>query len=411
MSGLKYWIWLTSLRLLGSAKAGIALDYFGSPENAFFADEEELSLVEGLTASDRIQLADKDLDRAERILEQCEMGGVGIVTLQDAQYPDRLKNIPNAPPCVLYIKGKLPVMDEEPAIAVVGSRSFTPYGHQAASNMAAGMAAAGMTIVSGLARGIDASAQNAALLAGGNVVAVLGCGVDVIYPAENARLYHDIAAAGCILSEYPPGTPVLGSNFPTRNRIMSGLSLGVLVVEAPSHSGALITARHALEQGRDVFAVPGNIDSPESAGSNRLLREGATLVTCPDDILQEYAALYPHKITQKQWQPSYIMPAEALEAKTALRVAEEVKRPAVSPGKMKKSGSARAFDLSDAIKDFTTEGQAIIIAVAGRPRPVDEIVEITQIPASRVLRELTMLELAGAVRTLPGQRFEMILGQ
>jgi len=420
MSALKYWLWLSSLHHMGAARVFALIDQFGTPENVFFADDADLRAAEGLSRLQLEELLTRGLDMAERILEQCDRLSVRVMTLQDADYPERLKNI-QAPPSVLYVKGRLPAMDEEAALTVVGVRKATPYGLQAAGRLAFGLARAGMLIVSGLASGIDAAAHAGALQAGAPTVAVLGCGVDVVYPEVNRPLYEDIASAGALLSEYPPGTKPLGANFPVRNRILSGLSLGTLVVEATEFSGALITARHALEQGRDVFAVPGNIDVPESAGCNRLLREGAQLVTGPMDILQEYIALYPHKITLAREVPrtlaGYRGRPVVVEREILAPVAEAVKLPdteslqrndpplSVSPPE---SRTPKTFDLGEAIKDFAPEGQAILISLAGEARQVDEIVEQTGLPASRVLRELTMLELGGAVRALPGKRFELV---
>ena len=409
MSALKYWLWLSSLRQLGSAKVFSLIDHFGTPENVFFADEGDLRENAGLSKRQLEEVLLRNLDPAERILEQCDRLSLRVMTLQDADYPERLKNI-HVPPSVLYVKGRLPAMDEEAALTVVGVRQSTPYGTQVASRLSYRLARAGMLIVSGLATGIDAAAHAGALQAGAPTVAVLGCGADVVYPEVNRALYEDIASVGALLSEYPPGTRPLGGNFPVRNRILSGISLGTLVVEATEFSGALITAQHALDQGRDVFAVPGNIDVPESEGCNGLLREGARLVAQPEDVLREYYALYPHKITIAQDPVPALVgynhrPASPEQGTPAL-VAVTVETPAVKKGKKSsKVTIPKVFDLSDAIKDFTPEGKAIIICLADKDRHVDEIVEQTGLPASRVLRELTMLELGGAVKALPGQRY------
>jgi DNA processing protein len=402
------------------------IDRFGTPENVFFADDDDLRAFEGLSKHQLEELLARSLDMAERILEQCDRLSLRVLTLQDADYPERLKNI-HVPPSVLYVKGRLPALDEEAALTVVGARKATPYGTQAAGRLSFGLAKAGMLVVSGLASGIDAAAHAGALQAGAPTVAVLGCGADVVYPESNRALYEDVAAAGALVSEYPPGTRPLGGNFPVRNRILSGVSLGALVVEAALSSGALITARHALEQGRDVFAVPGNIDVPESAGCNRLVRDSsAQLVTAPEDILREYIALYPHKITLTQTviplPVGYNNRPLSPEREQSALVAESVETPAARDktrepaARGKKAGKdapphpPRVFDLGEAIKDFTPEGKAITICLADRDRHADEIVEQTGLPASRVLRELTMLELAGAIRALPGKRYECALG-
>ena len=194
--------------------------------------------------------------------------------MQDADYPVRLRNI-FEPPSLLYVKGQLPVIDEEVAVAMVGTRKASPYGVEAAEKIAYGLSRQGAVVISGAAAGVDSASHRGALRAGGKTIAVLGNGLDVVYPAENEWLYRDIAASGALISEYPPGTAAESWHFPVRNRIISGLSLATVVVEAPEKSGALITANTALEQGRDVFAVPGPIDAPMSRGCNRLIADGA----------------------------------------------------------------------------------------------------------------------------------------
>ena len=386
MSALKYWLWLSSLKQLSPSGVISLIDTFGTPENVFFAENAELRASGVLGKRQMEEIAPRSLDAAERILEQCGQLSLRVMTLQDADYPERLKNI-HTPPSVLYIKGRLPMIDEEAALAVVGARKATAYGLQAANRLSYGLARAGMLIVSGLAEGIDAAAHSGALQAGSSTVAVLGCGADIVYPAKNRRLYEDIAAVGALVTEYPPGIRPLGGHFPARNRIISGFSLGTMVVEAGEKSGALITVRHALEQGRDVFAAPGNIDVPESVGSNQLLREGAQIVTEPADVLREYAARFPHKIAASQ---SPAPPADNGKDTTT---------------KETLSAPPHVFDLGEAIRDLPPESKAIMIALASSDRHVDEIIEQTGMPASQALRELTMLELSGAVRALPGKRF------
>ena len=273
---LKYWVWLAELpRLKGPFRLAL-LRHFGSPEDIFFADREELLLAEDVPPGQAELALNRDLSAADRILADCQRLGQRILTIQDAEYPQRLRNIFD-PPLVLYVKGRMPVMDEEAAIAVVGTRECTPYGTACGERLGRELAASGAVVVTGLARGVDSAAARGALRAGGSVVGVTGGGLDVVYPPENGDLYADVAATGVLLSEYPPGSPPDKAHFPVRNRIMSGLSVAALVVEAPGHSGALITARLALEQGREVYAVPGPIDAPDSVGCNRLIRDGAGL--------------------------------------------------------------------------------------------------------------------------------------
>ena len=395
MGALKYWIWLTAASNLGPVGINALLDEFGSPENIYFADEGSIAAAAELNATAKTELADKSFDRAEIILENCETAGIGIITIQDADYPDRLKNI-HAPPAVLYYKGNIPILDEEAAIAVVGSRKPTPYGIHAAREISYRLAQSGALVVSGMAKGIDGIAHTAALMAGAGTVAILGSGVDVIYPAENRGLYHDIISKGVVLSEYPPQTPAIGSNFPNRNRIISGISLGTLVIEAGFRSGSLITARYAREQGRDVFAAPGNIDVPESEGSNKLIKEGAALVTKAEDILIEYAALFPSKIRLNHLpQP----PPPPLPAAGKRRRIKEGPAP---------NGKKKAFDLTALMNNRPEIQQKLILSVSGQARQIDDILEFTGISAQKALPELTMLEIDGVIRQLPGKYFSLV---
>ena len=295
MASLKYWLWLASLPGVGGVMKNRLLEHFGGPEEVYCSDSGEYFLVEGMTRAAAARLEEKSLEEADRILGDCDRLGLRILTLRDTEYPDRLRNIYD-PPLVLYVQGRLPLMDDEVAIAMVGTRKASPYAQEMGEKLAFQLAGLGAVVVSGLAAGGDAAAHRGALRAGGLTVAVIGGGHDIIYPARNRGLYEDIAVRGAILSEYPPGTKHEGAHFPVRNRIISGLSLGVVVMEAPERSGALITASRALDQGRDVFAMPGQMDDWHCAGSNKLLRDGAGVVTDAWDILSHYAGRYPHKI-------------------------------------------------------------------------------------------------------------------
>ena len=395
MSSLKYWLWLSTIRTLGPARAGRLIDALGGPENVYFADGAEwLAAVPDISPAALSGLEDKSLDRADRILEMCERTGVTLTTMQDSLYPDRLRNLA-APPAVLYIKGKLPPIDEEAAIAVVGTRKPTPYGQNIALRMGYQLSRAGMLVISGMAKGIDGSAHIGALRAGRPTVAVLGCGPDVIYPSENKALYEDISAAGAIVSEYPPGTPVAAGHFPMRNRIISGLALGTLIVEAPKISGALITASLALEQGRDLYAVPGSVDSADSAGCHDLIREGATLVYAPEQIVSEYIHAFSHKLTAES------PPVPAHMPKPAKPARDDGNRAAPT------EQQAEAVDLTALVERFEPEQQRILLTIAGTPRIADEIISLTGLTARVVLSELTLLEIDGVVTALPGKRFVM----
>lgn len=390
---LKYWVWLAELpRLKGPFRLAL-LRHFGSPEDIFFADREELLLAEDVPPGQAELALNRDLSAADRILADCQRLGQRILTIQDAEYPQRLRNIFD-PPLVLYVKGRMPVMDEEAAIAVVGTRECTPYGTACGERLGRELAASGAVVVTGLARGVDSAAARGALRAGGSVVGVTGGGLDVVYPPENGDLYADVAARGVLLSEYPPGSPPDKAHFPVRNRIMSGLSVAALVVEAPGHSGALITARLALEQGREVYAVPGPIDAPDSVGCNRLIRDGAGLAAEGWDILRDFQERFPEKLR----------PARKLPAWTPLptrRRAEPRRKPEPAP-EPKKAPALRAVS-----REGLTDDQIALLGVLEPEGPVqvDDLIESTGIPARRVSSALTMLEIDGCVRQHDGKRY------
>lgn len=299
---LKYWVWLSELKGLRNQTRLALLRRFGDPESIFYADADELLLTDGVERSQLKLLENHDLAPADRILADCQRLDIQLLTLSDAAYPGRLKNIYD-PPALLYCKGRLPLLDDLLCVAVVGTRDCTPYGVACAEKLGFGLASGGAAVVSGLAKGIDAAAIRGALRAGGVTVGVVGNGLDVYYPYESRYLYEDVASAGILLSEYPPGTEPASGHFPVRNRIISGLSLAALVVEAPEKSGALITAATALEQGRDVFAVPGPIDAPASVGCNCLIRDGAGLVSDASDILREYEGRFVLNLKESREQP------------------------------------------------------------------------------------------------------------
>lgn len=384
---LKFWLWLTGLPGVSNQTRLSLLRHFGTPENIFYADREEILLTDGITLEQANLLENHSLDAAERILADCQRLDQHILTITDAAYPGRLKNIYD-PPCLLYWKGRLPAFDEEAAIAVVGTRSCTPYGIACGEKLGYGLASGGAVVVSGLARGVDGAATRGALRAGGFAVGVTGGGLDVCYPREHRYLYEDVAAAGVLLSEYPPGSENRGEHFPVRNRIISGLSVAAVVVEAPMRSGALITAETALEQGRDVFAVPGPIDAPNSMGCNRLIRDGAGLVSDAWDILREYEGRFPEKLRK----------APAREAPGTLGYqARQVPPPkAVLPSlDLRKEGQSLTDDQITLLRILCDEEEMA----------VDDLIEAAGIPARRVLSALTVLEIENLVRQHSGKRY------
>ena len=387
MSALKHWLWLSSLRGLGSQTRLALLRRFGSPEDIYYADEGELLLTEGIKREEAALLENKSLTAAEKILADCSRLGLRILTIQDAEYPGRLKNIYD-PPILLYVKGRLPAFDEEAAVAVVGTRDCSPYGVACARKLGYGLASGGAVVVSGLAKGIDAEASRAALLAGGMAVGVVGNGLDVAYPHSSRALYEDIAAAGVLISEYPPGTEPARHHFPMRNRIISGLCVATLVVEAPEKSGALITAAAAVDQGRDVFAVPGPIDAPGSAGCNHLIRDGAGLAGDAWDILREYEGRFPGKL--------HVDGAKAEAPAVGCEEKAQTPPKAVAP----------TLSLSRDEHSLTDDQIALLRILSDEePAIVDDLIDESGIPTRRVLSALTVLEIDNFVQQHSGKRY------
>lgn len=402
MSGLKYWLWLTTRQGLDAAGVLTVLDYFVTPERAYYADREEYDQLP-LAPKARSGLYSKELDSADRILGDCQRLSLRIMTLRDGDYPERLRQI-SAPPAVLYVRGKLFDFDEEAAIAVVGSRRPSQYGEMAAAKLGMELAAGGALVLSGIAEGLDTCALKGALKAGGPVVSVLGGGIDVPYPAVNRYLYEDVAAAGALISEYPPGAEPKGFHFPRRNRILSGLALGVLAVECKLHSGTMSTVRHAMDQDRDIFAIPGAIDAPMSEGTNWLIQQGAKLVTRGEDILEEYRSRFPGRLGRREpLSPQAVQQRlEDVEQETVASVKQEM------PDEDQKPRLERVPRAEQADR-FTDDQLAILRALGEESCSADELVERTGIPARRILSALTMLQVERVVEESAGRRFSALL--
>lgn len=301
-----YWIWLACRAGQGSKLAVKLINMFGNAVNVYSAsvDDIEKSEDHGFSTREigqiRKILSDKSLDEAETILEDATKLGQRVLVPTDEDFPKSLLTLRDAP-MVLYVAGTLPKMNRELSISVVSTRTMSDSGRRNSYAIGYGLAAGGAVVVSGMALGGDSMAQCGAVSAGGKTVAVLGCGVDVVYPKDHRNLYNTILKHGAIISEYPPRTRPCGFHFPIRNRIISGLSAGTVVVEADMKSGALITAKHAIYQGRHVFAVPGDVASPNSEGTNNLIKNGAFVATSAEDVLAEYEFLYPHSISMKAY--------------------------------------------------------------------------------------------------------------
>ncbi len=363
--GLASWLQLTLTPGLGSATLRKLLSQFGLPEKVIAAGRADLARIAGAQALrelDSVAVA----DAVERALAWLEQPGNAVVTLADGDYPKLLLEITD-PPAILYCRGRTELLNR-PALAIVGSRNATAQGTSNAEQFARNFSAAGLTIVSGLAQGIDAAAHRGGLAGAGSTIAVLGTGVDIIYPRTNTSLGTDIVAGGLLLSEFPLGTKALAHNFPRRNRLISGLAQGCLVVEAALASGSLITARAAAEQGREIFAVPGSIHSPLSKGCHALIKTGAKLAESAEDVLSELSAFR--------------------------RGLPGAGRPASDPA------------LTSVSKGGADE--LLLTCMGFDPTDVDTLCARAGMPAEKVSAELLRLELAGRVTVLPGGLYQRL---
>jgi DNA processing protein len=370
---LQDWLALHLVPGMGPVTCNKLVGHFGGPDKVLAAGISDLAAVcrlrqesvRALSAAGRQNLA--ALASAE--IEKAAKSNIAIIACDDPLYPALLKNI-HDPPAVLYVLGDPEVLSRK-ALGIVGSRAATHYGRSIAANLASNLARQGFAIVSGMALGIDTAAHKGALAAAGKTIAVLGCGLDIVYPPGNHKLYDDIAVSGALVSEYPLGTMPENFRFPARNRILSGLTLGVVVVEATIRSGSLITARHALEQDREVFAVPGRIDSVKSAGTHTLLQQGAKLVHGVNDIVEEF---------------SY-------------------------QGHRYQEDEAQTEDISQGIfEQLNAEEAALLACLDVYPRPIDEIVRESGFAPRKTNELLLLLELRGIVRALPGKCYQRASG-
>ncbi|MFO7859868.1 MAG: DNA-processing protein DprA [Desulfosalsimonas sp.] len=360
------WIALRQAPGVGPLTCKRLVEHFGSPENVFCADESRLLQVEGMGAkSARAVLQGGNRQQAQQEIARCQKRGYEIIAADHARYPWRLARISDPPP-YLYAFGR--PLDPEPAIAVVGTRNPTRYGFSMARRLSADLADMGLTIVSGMARGIDTAAHQGALGAGGSTVAVLGSGLSVIYPPENRKLYFDISRQGTIVSERPVDDPPNSYNFPARNRIISGMCLGTVVVEAAKKSGSLITARLAAEQNREVFAVPGNINSYKSSGAHNLLKQGAKLVERAQDVIEEIAPL--------------LLSVKNSEGANFRHPENQIQAP-----------------------DLTAEQARVYHALDPYPAHIDELARELSMDAGALLSVLLNLELKGMVTQMPGKYY------
>lgn len=396
MSDMKYWIWL--LQVMGShnIKSGQLIEKYGSAEDAYLAikDGKEKSL----SKSENKNAKKIRIEQSEKIIEQCERTGVDIVTIGDENYPNRLKGIYN-PPIILFCMGDISFIDNEVAITVVGTRKPSHYSLQVAREICGNLANMGAVLVSGFALGIDSVAHGEALSHREKTVAVLGCGIDYDYPTSNTKLKRIIAKNGAVISEFLPGAPPLGPNFPQRNRILSGLSLGTLVIEAHKRSGALITAELSIQQGRDLFCIPpADLFDSRYSGVIRFLRDGAIPVFSHLDILYEYYENFSHKLTASNPYGDYsITPQES----SVFNVNEK------SSSKKQSKKKARQVKKDIPYKDLDEDQTKIVKLLSDRSYLADELSVLLEMPIDMVLTALTELEIMGIVNAESGQRYSI----
>jgi len=436
MTHLVYWIWLSLRCGAGSELGSYLLKHFETPKDIYEASAEELLALDGITKDIVSALMDRDLTYPQKIAEYCERVNVGILTLNSPNYPNRLRGI-YAKPILLYYRGKLPNIDEQVLIACVGTRRCSPAGAQTAYKLGMELVHGGAIVVSGMASGIDSAAQKGAIAGGGHTIAVLGCGIDRAYPSENKELMEKIAETGTVITEYAPGTSPLGRNFPVRNRIISGLCQGTVVVEANQSSGSMITANYALKQGRDLFSFPGKVNDPNYTGTNMLIQNGASLVTCARDILLDYEPLYPGKIMtdnisiegykrklRREEQTKVLFSDHMPQPKRSAELREDKKQP--EQASQKTSPVKKSFvekDKTESAERANTETKSkpkerdlsglgqyerAVISVMREEMSVEEIASAIaeklgeSMDTGELLGALTMLELESRIESLPG---------
>lgn len=407
------WIWLAEIFSTGSIKTDELIDVFGSAEAVYEASPEDYRKLRYLTPKDYEGLCNKSLDEAQRIYDYCADKNYRMVTLDSDNYPGKLRDIPSRP-ILLYTHGILPDVDMTPSFSIVGTRKATPYGAKVASMMAMGVAQAGGIVTSGMAEGIDTFAHRGALQGNGTTIAVLGCGLDVLYPRSNEALREAIPGNGCVITEHAPKVRPTKYAFPIRNRIISGLSEVTVVVEAGIRSGSLITATTAAEQGRTVYAVPGNVDRSESAGPNRLIIDGARPLVTVRQLIAETLPLYPHVLRLANLENTSLLvaakqaEAELLEEiKTVqknFRKPKETKEEVVQKplAGLEKETVTKTVSTPEGLNELQT--QIYEIVREGSPN-LNEIAAKCSAPVYKVMAEITALELKKAIELLPTGRF------
>ncbi len=387
---MKYAVWLQNVLRFANGRARAVLDCFGSACAVYNADKSMLETTRLFTPSELSRACDKSLADAEKIVSHCNKNGIRILPFGEEGYPSSLLNIPDLP-LVLYYKGTLPDFDGIPSVCIVGPRKCSDFGIKASYSLSARLSRGGMVIVSGGAVGVDSAAHRGALVENGITVALLPCGFGFDYLKENENLREDIIKSGCIITEFPPMYPVKKGSFQIRNRLMSALTLGVAVIEAGEKSGALITARCAYEQGKDVFVIPGNPASPHYKGSNLLLRDGAKPLLSANDIFDEYISLYNDKLDIEK---AFSSPIRQ-ETSVKFDKTEEIKKFAKKPSRRD------ADDVSEIAK-------AVYAALPENAFCVDELSVFNDYNAAELMTALAELELLGYIKAVPGGRYIIV---
>ena len=418
-----YWIWLAQRFGVASKDFPTFAERFGDPYDVYRMTDEEIEQIEGIGTRLKEKLCDKELDKAYSILKDCKRNRIEIIGYGEKGYPERLKNIEN-PPILLYCMGRLPDMDKKLCVGMVGTRKMSEYGKQTAYKISYELAAAGVCVVSGMARGIDGVCAAGAIESGGETVAVLGSGLLSVYPKEHAKLMKLIAKSGAVISEYPPLERPQPYYFPTRNRIISGLCQGVVIIEGSRDSGAMITASRAISQGRELFAVPGKVSEASSEGPNELIRNGANVMLTSDDLINHYDFLYHDVINYRAY--SAAKRRSALSTGTLksygiqyadTQVEKEKKTESKNTSDTKTvAKETRGTEQSAAVSESRPDVEKMLASVDSGTAGVyarlpegsftPDMIVADDLSISMVMTSLTLLEISGLVVALPGGAYK-----
>ena len=410
-----YWVWLARACGVASKDFVRLIERFGDPFEIYSLDESEIDYIEGIGAQLKTKLCNKSLEDSYSVIKFCKKNKVDIISYADKRYPSRLRQLED-PPAVLFCRGKLPDLDRKLCVAVVGTRKMSEYGKHTAYKIAYELAAANVVVVSGMALGIDGVAASATLAADGDTVAVLGSGIDVIYPPKHRALCEEIVRSGAVITEFMPSTPPEKCNFPIRNRIISGLCQGTIVVEGVHRSGALITARAAIKQGREVFALPGKVDESNSEGPNELIRDGANVLLSVEDVTNHYDFLYHDVINyrglRKAKKHSQIDHEFLEELGVCLRTYKKGEFSEEEPPEKHMALNEPLVDSSSENDNGEQKNELLAGLDEGTKKvfaqmPIDMAVSPDALveegfDVGDVITSLTMLELCGLVTSLPG---------